>query len=74
LRPPFANPSNGTVGSCKQSAARLSSRPELVQPARLELPLPDPQGLRELRVAAADLRDEALGVLASHQHFDGGAE
>jgi hypothetical protein len=36
----------------------------LVPPARLELPLLDPQVLGELRIVASDLLDEALGVLA----------
>jgi len=44
-------------------AERLGE-PGLVLVARLELALLDPERLRELRLVAWDLLDEALGVLA----------
>ena len=42
----------------------------LVQPARLELSLLDPQLRRELGIVAAYLLDEALGVLAADERLD----
>ena len=69
MRPPFANPSNGD-SRFVQSATRLSSRPELVQPARLKLALLDPQLRRDPRIVAAHLLDEPLRVLAPDEHLE----
>jgi hypothetical protein len=41
-----------------------------VQPARLELPLLDPQLRRHLRLVAAHLPDEPLGVLAADERLE----
>ena len=46
----------------------------LVQPARLELALLDPELRRDLRIVAAHLLDEALGVLAPDEHLELDAE
>ena len=46
----------------------------LVQPARLELSLLDPQVLRELGIVITHLFDEALGVLAADERLDGVAQ
>ena len=43
-------------------------------PARLQLPLLDPQVARELGIVAADLPDEALGVLVAEERLDGVSE
>lgn len=40
---------------------------ELVPPAGLQLALLDPQRLRELRIVASDLLEEALGILAADE-------
>ena len=53
----------------RQVASRAS-----VQPARLQLPLLDPQVAREPGIVALHLRDEALGVLAPDERLDGIAE
>ena len=41
----------------------------LVQPARLEVALLDPQLRRNLGIVAAHLPDEALGVFAADEHL-----
>ena len=46
----------------------------LVQPARLELALLDPQLRRDLRVVAPHLLDEVLCVLAADEHLELDAE
>lgn len=43
---------------------------QLVPPACLELPLLDPQVRRELRIVAAHLLDESLGVLATDERLE----
>src|SRR4249919_2176860 len=45
--------------------------PGLVQPARLQLALLDPQVACELGIVAAHLLDEAFGVLAADEHVGG---
>ena len=45
-----------------------------VQPARLELPLLDPKGTRELGLVAAYLLEEALCVLAADERLYGVTE
>jgi hypothetical protein len=45
-----------------------------VQPARLKLLLFDPELLRDLRIVAAHLRHESLGVLAPDEHLELDAE
>jgi hypothetical protein len=50
----------------RQVASRAS-----VQPARLQLPLLDPQVARELGIISAYLLDEALGILAAKEGLDG---
>jgi hypothetical protein len=52
----------------------LSSFLDLVQPARLELALVDPQVRRELGIVATHLIDETLGVLAAAERLDGVTE
>ncbi len=47
---------------------------ESVQPAHLQIPLADPQVARELRIIAANLLDEVLGVLAPNEGLDGVAQ
>jgi hypothetical protein len=44
------------------------------RPARLELALLDPQVARDLGIVAANLLDEALGVLATGEHLELDAE
>ena len=46
----------------------------LVQPARVKLPLFDPELRRDLGIVAAHLFDEPLGVLASDEHLERIAE
>ena len=41
----------------------------LVPPARLELPLLDPQVARKIEIVAAKLLDETLRVLVSDEHL-----
>jgi hypothetical protein len=57
-------------------ARKDGARPSLhlVQPARLELPLLDPQVARELGIVAMDLFDETLGILAAQEDVDRLAE
>jgi hypothetical protein len=50
------------------------SGPLLVQLARPELSLLDPQALRKFGLVVPDLLDEALRVLASHENVDGVSE
>jgi hypothetical protein len=47
---------------------------DLVQPARLELPLLDPQVAGELGLVVSHLLDEPLRVLAADERLDGVAE
>ena len=61
----FASPRAGSRsygGSQSDSAEPTVTPTSLAQPARLQLPLLDPQVARELRLVAAHLLDEALGV------------
>ncbi len=51
-----------------------SDKAQLVPATRLDLPLLDPQVARELGIVAANLLDEALGVLAANERLDGVAE
>jgi hypothetical protein len=54
---------HGLPNCCALHPVRRGVR-ELVQPARLELPLLDPQVAHELGMDAAHLLDEALRILA----------
>jgi len=65
---PAASPSRPTGLSNETRLDRQTSRYDI--PARLELPLLDPELRRDIRVVATDLLDEALGVLAADEHFE----
>ena len=43
---------------------------ELVQPARIELPLLDPEFGRDLGIISTNLLDDALASLAPHEHLE----
>ena len=56
--------------SCRGGTLKYGfSLVSLVQPARLEFPLLDPQSRRHLGLVTPHLFDEALGVLAAEKHL-----
>ena len=67
------NPNRCCRDDERQALARSGSDEDelgLVQPARLELALLDPQVARELGIVAANLLDEALCVLAPDERLE----